>query len=152
MRSNAFVGWTLVISIVLGSIPTSGQIARSPSHRQIRFKEGQTTVQVRAVLKPETDQVYRFRARAGQNIHVHLVLPGKQKARPWDVVFVVQHIGNHIPGTNTQILEGVNPHGEINWLGKIPVDGDYEIWVSNPEISDRFYTRPIRYILEVSIN
>src|ERR1044071_6008422 len=153
MRLNvrAFVGWSFLISSVFISIPTLGQTARAPSQRQIRFKDRQTSVQVRGVLKPETDHVYRFRAKAGQNARVHLVLGAKQKAQPWDVVFVVQHIGKHIPGTNTDILKGVDPHGEIDWTGRIPVDGEYEIWVSNPNITDHPITHPIRYILEVSI-
>ena len=153
MRSTVriLVGRALVIGLLFPTSLASPRVGSATLVRQLKFKHGQTTASVGAVLKPETNHVYRLRAKAGQEAHVHLLLSGKEKARTGDVLFTVQHVGSYIPGTDTQFLEGIYSTGNIDWSGKLPVTGQYEIWVFNPAVSDHFFKHPLGYRLEVTI-
>ncbi len=119
--------------------------------RRVRFGRGQTGATLSSVLRPGTSHVYTFRARAGQRMSVRLRLTDKRGAREGDVVFWVQS-KKYVAGRNTAILEGIDPRGgAVEWTGQLPLTGEYEIYLSNPEVSDHEILRPLRYAVEVSI-
>lgn len=128
--------------------------AQSVGHgitRRIRFARGQTTATLSNVLRPDTFHDYLFRARAGQRMSVRLRLTDKRAVRQDDVVFWVQS-KEFIAGRNTKILEGIDPRGgEVEWSGQLPLTGEYEIYLTNPEFNDHEVKHPLRYVVEVSI-
>src|SRR5215472_11533774 len=153
MRSKVRVlaGGALIIGLLLAESAASARTGTTTLVRQLRFKRGQTAALVRGVLKPGTKHVYKFRATAGQDARVRLFLAAGQKARPDDVLFAIQRVGDRLPGTNSQFLEGSYPQGNIDWSGKLPATSQYEIWVFNPAVSDHFINRALAYTLEVAI-
>ena len=66
------------------------------------------------------------------------------------MVFWIQS-RKYVANRDTLLLEGVDRRGETDWSGILPVSGEYEIWVGNPEISDHPVKRPVHYKLEVKI-
>lgn len=112
--------------------------------RRISFARGQTSTILRARLKPYTNHVYRLSARKGQHMAVRLQAPVN------DVVFWVQS-RKYSPGRDTLLLEGIYKGGVADWSGELPVTGEYEIYVSNPPVSDHPVKRALPYKLAVEI-
>jgi hypothetical protein len=67
-----------------------------------------------------------------------------------DVVFWVQS-KKYVQGRNTALLEGIDKGGVADWSGELPITGEYEIYVSNPPVSDHPVKRALSYKLEVEI-
>lgn len=67
-----------------------------------------------------------------------------------DVVFWVQS-RKYVQGRDTLLLEGVYRGGVTDWSGELPVTGEYEIYVSNPEINDHPVKHALAYKLAVEI-
>lgn len=112
--------------------------------QRISFARGQTSTILRGRLKPHTNHVYRFYARSGQHMVVRLQAPVN------DVVFWVQS-RKYVQGRDTLLLEGVYRGGVTDWSGELPVTGEYEIYVSNPEINDHPVKHALAYKLAVEI-
>lgn len=143
----------LTFALLLSLTPNVAlaQRGRRSLTRQIRFEHGHTDITLNSVLRPDAIHVYKFRARAGQRMSVRLRLADKRAGRAGDVVFWVQS-KEYVGGRNTTILEGIDPKGgAVNWSGELPLTGEYEIYLSNPEVSDHIVKHPIAYALEVSI-
>jgi hypothetical protein len=124
---------------------------RGLTTRRIRFERGHTDATLHHTLRPGTIHVHTFHARAGQRMSVRLRLTGGRAARAGDAVFWVQS-KRYIAGRNTTILEGIDPRGgAVDWSGELPLTGEYEIYLSNPEVSDHLIKYSLRYALAVSI-
>jgi hypothetical protein len=59
--------------------------------------------------------------------------------------------GCYVQGRSTALLEGIDKGGVTDWSGELPITGEYEIYVSNPPISDHVVKRALPYKLEVKI-
>jgi hypothetical protein len=76
----------------------------------------------------------------------------KEEFRPNpDLVFWVQAKGWFPPSKTTALLDGIDKGGVTDWSGRLPGTGEYEIYVSNPPISDHPLTSSKRYALEITI-
>lgn len=143
----------IVLSVIL-AFAGSLTFAQKNAHDNIRrliFERGRTDAVLRGVLRPYTNHIYRFRARAGQKMSVRLHLAEKRAEEAGDVAFWVQS-RDHLLKNSTAILEGIDPKGgETSWSGELPMTGEYEIYLANPEISDHVIKRALHYTLEVEI-
>ena len=112
--------------------------------QRISFLRGQTSTVVRGKLSPQTNDIYRLSARSGQRMTVHLQSP------KGNVVFWLQS-KNYFPERSTYLLEGIDRGGDTDWMGALPFSGEYEIYVSNPRISDHSINATLSYTLKVEI-
>lgn len=143
----------LMVASVLFLV-TSSASAQSGSRsftRRIRFERGRTAAALHHTLRPDTIHIYTFHAHAGQSMSLRLRLTGGRDARAGDAVFWVQS-KKRVAGRNTTFLEGIDPRGgAVEWSGELPLTGEYEIYLSNPEVSDHVIKHSLRYALAVSI-
>jgi hypothetical protein len=137
----------ILLLLVVSSLSETG---RRNTVRQIKFQPGHTTAVVEGLLRPYANHIYRFRGRARQKIHVTLHPTSKKANEEGDIVFWVQS-RRYIRGRSTLLLDGIDKGGVTDWSGELPVAGEYEIYISNPRISDHTVTVPLRYNLEVKI-
>jgi hypothetical protein len=119
--------------------------------RQIRFSHGGTATVLTGVLRPYNRHTYRFRARVGQEMSIQLRLRKEGAGSKKDLVFWVQSRGWYPPSSNTALLEGIDKGGVTNWSGILPGTGEYEIYVSNPPITDHAVRHSLPYKLEITI-
>ena len=152
MKAYGVIPRSIVTGIILPLIVASsfGQSGSRNIVRQIKFEPEHTSAVLRALLRPYTSHIYRFHGREGQRIHVNLHVVTKKAEEQDDIVFWAQS-RDYIPGRNTLLLEGIDKGGVTKWSGELPVSGEYEIYISNPKISDHAVTRSLRYTLEVTI-
>ncbi len=115
----------------------------SSQTRRIAFAPGQTSIVLRGRLKPYRHHLYRFHARAGQRLTLRLHSPRS------DVVCWVE--GTTYVRPDTKVLEGIDKGGVTDWSGELPATEAYEIYVSNPPISDHRVRRILPYTLEITI-
>lgn len=119
--------------------------------RQISFGHGRRAAVLKATLRPYSKHIYRFRARVGQEMAIQLFFQKERAGREGDLVFWVQSRGWYRPGSSTALLEGIDKSGVTNWTGKLPGTGEYEVYVSNPPISDHAVRHSLAYKLEITI-
>ena len=117
--------------------------------KKVRFQRGQNIALLQGTLHPQTHHVYRMVAHAGQHMRARLLGRSSFYEAP-DMVFWIQS-RKYVANRDTLLLEGVDRRGETAWSGTLPVSGEYEIWVGNPEISDHPVKRPVHYKLQVEI-
>ena len=65
-------------------------------------------------------------------------------------MFWIQTSGWYPTGRSTSVLEGIDKGGATNWSGLLPETGEYEIYVSNPPISDHPIGRSLPYKLTIT--
>jgi hypothetical protein len=130
----------------------AAHLRESQDHvRKISLSHGRTATVLKGALRPYTKHIYRFRARIGQEMTIQLRLRRDGEVSQKDLVFWVQSRGWYPPSSNTALLEGIDKGGVTNWSGILPGTGEYEIYVSNPPISDHAIRRSLPYTLEITI-
>jgi hypothetical protein len=143
----------IAISILPGLIvpAEAAQQEESKSQdRHISINPGPDPTVLKGTLRPYSKHIYRFHARAGQEMTIRL-LPQKQEAESKrDIVFWVQSRGWYPSGSRTALLEGIDKGGVTYWSGSLPGTGEYEIYISNPPISDHVIRNSLPYKLEIT--
>lgn len=130
------------ILVLAGSAFSQGQ---GCAVREVKFSEGVSSAIIKRQLEPCTNQIYRFRARAGQRAKVGL------SPETNDVVFYLQGT-NFLPApTYSYVLEGIYTNGADEWEGILPNDDVYEIWIRRPAVSNSRQKRTKPYVLRIEI-
>jgi hypothetical protein len=124
---------------------------RKEQVQQINLDDERQPIMLKGTLQPYSRHIYRFRGRVGQEMIIRLDIQKERSERDGEVVFWVQSNGWYPPGRSTALLEGNDKGGITDWSGKLPGTGEYEIYVSNPPISDRAVRRSLRYKLEITV-
>jgi hypothetical protein len=146
--------FTGVVFSILGASTTdvAAQQACSQSRtRQINFRQGQTSMILHGSLRPNNCRIYAVRAKTGQRMMVSLKSSNQDNGEAPDLVFWVQGI-KYTKGRNTRILEGIDSRGVTDWSGTLPATGTYQVYLSNPPVSDHSITRTSYYTMQISIN
>ena len=112
--------------------------------QRVTLPKGQSAATLEGRLKPYTRHLYRIRGNAGQQLSVQL------ESADGDVVLWVQSTRT-VPGSDSFVLPGITKEGVTEWSGKLPSTQDYEIYLSNPRISDHPVTRVLPYTLRLTL-
>jgi hypothetical protein len=123
--------YTLALSLLLASTATAWAQCRQATATPLHFQPGRTTAIVKGQLAADSDTCYKLRARANQQMTVHVTSP-KQ-----DIHF------NLFPPSQDATIASET----ADWSGALPATGDYTI---------ALYTAKLKqgdsYTLEVSIS
>lgn len=138
----------LISLILLGPDAIKAQTERSKdSVFRITLGQGTRTLSMKKTLRPYAKHIYRFRGVAGREIAVQLSSPREEG----DVVFWVQAKGWYPSGSTSALLAGIDKGGVMSWSGFLPETGDYEIYVSNPPVSNHVVRRSLPYRIEITV-
>jgi hypothetical protein len=118
--------------------------------QELTLSSAVTTTSADHSLVPYTNHIFRFTGRAGQVLTAHLEVQQAFGQDGNDVVFWIQS-RKYIAGSNTMILDGIDKGGVQDWSGTLPASGEYEIYVSNPPVSDHAIQHNIHYVLQVAL-
>lgn len=149
---RVLVNVSLITYILL---PTCADAAKarlqeSKNHvRRISFPRKGNTATLKGTLQPYSNHIYRFWARCEQQVTIEL-RQTKELGRDGDLVFWIQSRGWYPAGRSSSVLEGIDKGGATNWSGILPGTGEYEIYVSNPPISDHPIVRSLPYRLRIT--
>jgi hypothetical protein len=138
MKSSLFSVFVLLCALLVSAQPSQSDV------RRIRFERNHSSTILRGNLRPYTNHIYRFHARQGQRMTVRVQSPAN------DIVFWVQS-RRYVHGSSSLILGGIHRNGETDWSGELPLSGEYEIYVSNPPMSDHAVSRALYYEVELRI-
>lgn len=133
-----------LLMILISAVTISALPPKITKVQRVAFRKGQPEAVLEGRLKPYTRHLYRIRANAGQQLSVHL------ESADGDVVLWVQST-RPVPGNGSFILPGITKEGVTEWSGELPSSQDYEIYISNPRISDHPVTRVLPYTLRLTL-
>lgn len=142
-RHHQFLLRSLLV-VLISALTSSAVSPKIAKIQRVTFRKGQTDAAVRGRLKPYTRHLYRLRANAGQRLSVQL------ESADGDVVLWVQST-RRVPNSDSFILPGITKEGVTEWSGELPSTQDYEIYVSNPRISDHPVTHVLPYTLRLTL-
>jgi len=141
----------IIILLVLTVVSIVGKLdAQTTPVKTLRIRKGQSSILVRGILRPRAKQLYRLSGRAGQRLRVRLV-SSRSSFEAFDAVLWVQSRKYYPGNKDTLLLEGVDRHGMTDWSGTLPITGEYEVIISNPDVSDHPIRHSVHYKLEVEI-
>jgi hypothetical protein len=151
---------TLIVSVLITFmlLPSCTDTAKAATFelkdrgRQISLPHAGNSATLKATLRPNSKHLYWFRGRGGQDMNIKLQIQKDGLGRDGDVVFWVQGRNWYPRDRFNAILEGIDKGGVTNWSGILPGTGEYEIYVSNPPISDHPIRRSLQYELRIAIN
>ena len=115
---------TTLSLILLLSVPDAS--AQRSSCRRVQFRPGRTTAVLRGAVRARRLFCYTLRARAGQQMSVHVTSPRNN---------VRLTIEPDVP-QDTDPLEG--GYGVADWENNLPEDGNYRIMVWVPRGTSTF--------------
>ncbi len=133
-----------LIVLLLAAATGSGLSPKIVRVQRVTLQKGQTATVLEGRLKPYTRHLYRFRGQAGRRLSVQL------EPADGDVVLWVQST-RPVPDSDSFILPGLSKSGVTDWSGELPSTQDYEIYVSNPRISDHPVKRVLPYKLRLEV-
>jgi hypothetical protein len=136
--------WRSLLAVLLAAVTGSALPPKITKVQRVTLRKGQTVAVLQGRLKPYTRHLYRFRGNAGQQLSVQL------ESAEGDAVLWVQST-RPVPGTDSFVLPGITKEGVTEWLGELPASQDYEIYISNPRISDHPVTRVLPYTLRLTV-
>lgn len=149
-RALVNVGLIAYILLPTCADAAKARLEESKNHvRRISFPRKGNTATLKGTLQPYFNHIYRFRAPGGQKVTIEL-RQTKELGRDGDLVFWIQSRGWYPTGRSTHVLEGIDKSGATNWSGILPGTGEYEIYVSNPPISDHPIVRSLPYRLRIT--
>jgi hypothetical protein len=151
MRHTSKITVTVLVIPLTWFMCTLAVAQRDQSTRpkRIRLPSGHTSVTLVGEIQERSSRVYRIRSRVGQTLSVE-IKPLDPKVRHGDVVFWIQS-REYIENRNTKLLDGIDRGGVLRWTGRLPISGDYDLYVSRPPVNDHPVIGVIRFKLMVSI-
>jgi len=132
-----------LLMVLISAMTISALPPKITKVQRVALRKGQSDTVLEGRLKPNTRHLYKIRGNAGQKLSVRL------EAADGDVVLWVQST-RPVPGNDSFILPGITKEGVTEWSGELPSSQDYEIYISNPRISDHPVTRVLPYTLRLT--